>query len=505
MTPEETRIHAASAEESSSSTPNKSSPSNVVDESPHQRQSSALASFLTLPFELQQRIVTLACGPPTIDRWTLAGRSTSCTTTMLRLLYAGKVFYPLVSPLLYRHVRLTRPSTLHAFARTLCDKPALGQLLESLHLGEDEELPLDWWPILAEGRYGSNPKTLRLDLASGEDQPWRDSASVELDIHGFDKDVVRADALRQAFKSAREYLNVSMEEPRYEGPPRRDYRSEWCINVFKLKASMELYYLELRRLEKPTKDGTGVGQERVSKRQKTQHADHAPSYPRLCISSAASAGTSSAEDGGDFFHIDHTQLLERLRIPGSPTDGFNHPYLFACSSMYWIADGPNRGFHFGDQRHKSTASYGRLRAATATSSDGCAAAPPRDQWGPIDPATLQPATTVVEIIGLAHRVLTLASQVRSLSVTGIFELVVAGEQPAPLVNLYSLSIGPRPTEWGLLHLSHPDLSSVSKLRVCCNHISDELEAVLGKGKALQGLSQVQWSMMLDHSRERVAR
>ena len=515
MTPDETRIHAASAEISEVSQPTKSSPSNVIDEPTQQRQLDYLASFLTLPFELQQNIVALACGPPTIDRWTLAGRSNSCTAMMVRLLYAAKVFYPLVTPLLYSHVRLTRPSTLHAFARTLCDKPSLGELLESLHIGEDEELPLDWWPVRKDGVLGSKRRFLRLDLGDGDGQPWRSGASLELDTPTFEANAAKAHALRQAFRAATKSLRVSLDSARYEGPPRRDYRNEWCINVFHLKAVMELYYLETLRVEQVAKDGIDEGQKRVSKRQKTQGVEPPPAYPRLRMVSAATQKPLAEEDGRGIYQIDHTQFLERLRAPGSPTDSFNHPCLFARSGDFWLADGPDRATHVGDKTpHSTTDEEQEGSSATSTSEEesaasavstptqSCVAGSLSDQWGGADFA-VPPPMTVGENLDLARRVLSLASQVRSLSVTGLFELAVAGEDPPLLSKLQSLTIGPRPTgSREPLDLTHRELNSVVKLRLCDYHISDQVETVLGKS-ALQGLTELQWSMMLEYRRDQI--
>lgn len=79
----------------------------------------SLAGFWKLPNELQQRIVALACGPPTLHRHTVVARSTDCTTTMISLLRTARGFYAMTLPLLYAHVRLSRPSMLREFQSTL--------------------------------------------------------------------------------------------------------------------------------------------------------------------------------------------------------------------------------------------------------------------------------------------------------------------------------------------------------------------------------------------------
>lgn len=65
-----------------------------------------LAAFWKLPFELQYTIILAACGPPVLHRWTVVGRTTDCTSTMLALQRTSRMFYVMVTPLLYKYVRL---------------------------------------------------------------------------------------------------------------------------------------------------------------------------------------------------------------------------------------------------------------------------------------------------------------------------------------------------------------------------------------------------------------
>lgn len=49
--------------------------------------------------------------------------------------------------LLYRRVKIQRPSELKALQTTLANRPSLGRLIRSLHAGPLEELPEHWWPL----------------------------------------------------------------------------------------------------------------------------------------------------------------------------------------------------------------------------------------------------------------------------------------------------------------------------------------------------------------------
>lgn len=340
MITDEACIHAAPAQRGSDPTSTRPAPDHVNDALPQLRQPKSLTGFWQLPFELQQRILAAACGPPTLHRWTLAGRPTDCTTTMLRLLVAAKVFHPLVTPLLYRHVRLTRPSALHAFLHTLLARPSLGDLVRSLHLGEDEEIAVDWWPLRPSGLTGSDQKVLRLYLGGCDEMPWRGCSTLDLDTEDFDEDPAKADALDHAFQTATSYLNVSLDGPRNGALP-HDRNCAWCVGIIELAAAMELYYLELRRCEARAEQSAEQravgGKRRRSSRsygQKTQ-----PVYPRLRMGSGPMAPPGAQDFDRGFFDIQSPQILHRLASRGSPTDAFNHPLFFARSQASWATDG----------------------------------------------------------------------------------------------------------------------------------------------------------------------
>lgn len=474
-----------------------SSRSNIV--AAYNEPFGALNAFWKLPLELQQRILRVACGPPVLDRYTIVGRTTDCTTTMLSLVYAAKVFSPFITPLLYRHVRLTRPSALHAFLRTLSGNPPLGQLVRSLHLGDDKQLPADWWPVeghhdLADSKF--NRLTLQL---GGEGRPWRGCPTVELDTDDFHSDPAKANALDEAFQEATSYLNVSL-----VGPPRGSRHpyvrnDEWCVGIMELRAAMELYYLELLRCEE--RAGQSVKKSRGrSKRRKAEPP--AISYPRLRMGTSSFAIPAESDLARNVFQIDRSQVLKRLASPASPTDSFSHPYLFARSDATWWT----RGFRGGpedDVELPDTNEAGR--PATLLSMDHSSATPEAgasrsssalQACSSLDWSFPPTQATILDYIALAECLVALSPQVRNVSLTGFFTLLAAGEAFSAAQALQFLSIGPAHGAWVRpLQLNHSAIQSVKKLRVCGLVLGEECNSILGDNDALQQLEEFQWSVM----------
>lgn len=106
--------------------------------------------FCSLPLEIRERILILACGLPRVHHRRDPGLSTQCTKTINRLSLTSRALYAQMMPKLYENVRLTRPSDLDIFHTTIVARPALGQYVKRLHVGAVEPFSKDWWPIHGE-------------------------------------------------------------------------------------------------------------------------------------------------------------------------------------------------------------------------------------------------------------------------------------------------------------------------------------------------------------------
>lgn len=447
--------------------------------------------FWSLPYELQERILIEACASSPLHRRTIVGRSTDCTTTMLRLLQAAKVFQPLVFPLLYRNVRLTRPSALQAFLRTLSLNPSRGQLVQSLHVGPDQELPLDWWPIIPilDSNTGRQERQLLCLNLGGRGTPWCDAPVRRLDVTVLDADPSKAKALDEALTVAMRYFQVAMDDSPIRSLASEVRRDEWCVGMFGLQAVMELYYLELLHCDAKARQ-TACG--KVRKKSRSLANRRRPVYPRLEI--ALDPLAFPEEDGFDraVCVISHSQIQQRLTSPGAPTDSFEHPYLFARSNSVWYAHGPNYDVFLGTTNPLLEFSPTRTTAQNSAL-DGADTEP--------DPTTVSPEATssfmtISDCIASARSVFASTVNLRSLSLTGLFGSIIVRKLPPAFARLRSLTLGPSPLGWHApLVLHHPELNSITRLRVCGPLSPREVMSVSGDCGALQRLSELHWRMM----------
>lgn len=98
-------------------------------------------------------------------------------------------------------------------------------------------------------------------------------------------------------------------------------------------------------------------------------------------------------------------------------------------------------------------------------------------------------------VALAARIVQLTPHTRSLSLTGIFQLILAGQGSVLPQGLHSLTIGPSPGGWTQpIVLTHSALNCVKKLRICNYPLGEELQSIAGHNGALQQLTDFQWSI-----------
>lgn len=465
----------------------------------------SLAGFWALPLELQQGIVALACGPPAIPRHTRAGRSTDCTTTMLRLLQAGRAFSGLATPLLYSHVRLSRPSGLRAFHQTLATQPELGLLVESLHIGEDDALPNHWWPLRTTGRkepdydseddqserwldhldYGTpepkDPYRIFFRLNLGGEGRWRGCLFYEHELNApNDLDAAHL-ALDRAFDAASRDLDVNLQRRDRNYAERKISVNTWHIRVLEVQAAVELYYLDmLRRYEQ--------AQTAASRKEVMGVLETPFPYPSLRVGKEAASTLTSGESAvSKVFNVSRSQLLERLASAGSPADRFEHPLVCARSEVGWHAGALDGEAHYADSGDQIVD-----RPAQT----------PEDfphSWEPIAVLHFEAllATPVGENLALARDVLCLTPRVRSLSLTGNFDLCLTSELLTWQAHcLQAVTLGPCQTDWDkTLALSHPAIRTTKSLRVCQGLLPrEEFGWISGSSDALPQLEEFHWIM-----------
>lgn len=470
------------------------------------RQLSSLAGFWTLPQELRQLILFTACGLPVLPRHIIVGRSFDCTTTMISLLRTAKTFYATIIPMLYAHVRLSRPSTLRAFQRTLSDRPSLGQLVRSLHIGADEPLPETWWPAREAGCGDPDHKVfwLNLGVIDGKGPAWKDSDSYEHELDDYDEEDAEADALDDAFEAAAHDLQVNVRVRNRDGMGGDIGSDEWHVRVLELQAAIEIYYLEMQRCDNRAraKKEKELKRKIEKKKSSASRISIRPRYPPLRV--ARSGSSPSGNFGKGDFAIKRSQILERMTSAGAPTDSFIHPVLFARSALSWSAVDYDDKVHSGNNDREwnsveetvdafSTSYFSSTSAVPGTTVS--AASTTGAKIDLISNARLATAT-VSGILALARCVLSLTPRVRSLSLTGFFEHILVGERASCHQSLHTVSIGPPPVGWEVpLHFSNTALNTVKRLRVCgCMLEKKEAASICGDDGALPQLKKFVWSI-----------
>lgn len=459
------------------------------------RALTALTGFWRIPRELQQRILALSCQAPTLPRRTMVGRSFDCSETTLRLMHTSKFFYVFATPLLYKHIRITRPSILVQLQRTLASRPALGQLVRSLHIGADAALSTDWFPMRSLGCGDRSHVSFRLNVGEYIDK-W-DGHFQEPEVGHSDEQDPAIEALEAAFVSASQCMNVKL------GRSALDYSGlgigsdAWHIRIFEVQAAVELYCFEMRRC---------VAKAQKKAPLKKKHKTEAPtnpsrpvSYPRLLVYAASRASGRDDAAEKDVFRVSRSQLLARIASPGAPTDSFIHPILFARSNLSWYAQGPDGEIHEGERDEDEANDGAEVIGDVFFKPKG----PASDVDATVDPLSLTriSTATVGGNLALARSVAGFTTKLRSLAVTSFFERILAGMQPAGFSMLHSASIGPVPSRWPIpLFLDHSSLRSLKQLSICGIRLVDpDISELNGTSTVLTRLSKLQWSLNREYS------
>lgn len=103
--------------------------------------SSSFTTFSNLPPELRSLVLQYAYQEEDQE-----GMRTN-VKTLHRLVLVSRSLHSTLTPVLYANVKITQPSVLSDFHRSLCLRPSNAGLVRSLHLGQLADLNSEWWPI----------------------------------------------------------------------------------------------------------------------------------------------------------------------------------------------------------------------------------------------------------------------------------------------------------------------------------------------------------------------
>lgn len=295
---------------------------------------SPTASFATLPNELRVSIIATACQ----DDYDFAGVSGE---KALNLMLTSRDTYAITAPLLYKNIKITKPSVLADFERALTSHPDLGLLVKSLWLGPDRHLPHDWWPIKncepEAAAFGwqeiktSLKEQTQLPRGCAPLASWLLKSSKR-------RATPLSDAIIDAVESAQAGLGVTLSRPCRDSRDNEIGSAEYVIRVMEVQAALDLYLIELRRLEDEERSDA-EGFPTSEPRPKDNEPDSR--YPRLVIV-AAKASSSERSDGLDSgssdcsaqtFSLTRSKLVEHLARRGGSGDYFDHPLITARSDL----------------------------------------------------------------------------------------------------------------------------------------------------------------------------
>lgn len=222
----------------------------------------------------------------------------------------------------------------------------------------------------------------------------------------------------------------------------------------------------------------------------------------------------SEHDGKDrTLRLTTTQLNAHLARSGSLTDRLDNPLLLARSGVLMFDVHGHRPA--GDDWDVRDAPYsleqeeGYMRDYEGTSDFADLFAvgehlelDPEDDVYPdaVFTTALEPAMcstpTIGSLLALARSVLSYTPALENVSLTGFLERAICGKRPPPgLKALRAVSLGPPPPHWFIfLHLTHPALDRIEKLRICGSVLLNlEEYSICGEDGWLSGLKEFQYS------------
>lgn len=305
------------------------------------------------------------------------------------------------------------------------------------------------------------------------------------------------------------------------------YQEAYAIKVYMLQATLDLYLLEMRRVEE--RDGllvrpwsetmTGAV---VARDCEIKHQGKCRSYPPLKVMTpwpSTVTENANASKGPKPFVITLDQINQHLTRAGSATDRFDHPLIFCRSGAKdFLFDGPGRGEYVGtedpfelaheeDERplYKDKAKpedYADLWDVRGLERGWRRkdVVYPQDLSSDIDPTSPNSAT-LGSLLTMTRAILCTTPSLVNLSLSGFLERAVCGTRSPPgLRALKELSLGPAPPFWyAPMRLHHTALASVEKLRIVGVQLfKSEIADIAGRRGALPNLREVEWTLASEY-------
>lgn len=433
--------------------------------------------FLAMPEEIRGRILDLAYHLPLSTPSAHSKLSTTppidisntinlaCTC---RWLYLRTTFW------FWRDIRITRPSALQSIQRAVSSHPQLGRIIKSLHVGPEDELAeVRRYPIMWRPHAGSSGGSIRISssLRSAKEvqllprwcTPHSEWPVEHNDAHG------TSEAISGALRAVERSLSYRLE--RYLS---WQSAQTWDL-AYQAQAALDLYLMSMRRLE--DEHGPLTADTDSKSCSSSIIKDKQPlNYPALVlVGTEAQPTLTPASNFSSQLVLTRQQLLQHIARPGSATDSFDHPLLFARSGFDARAQGT---------RSRLARKEPELRiqrepedAADVFTSEGVdnINEPKNRYTDSLDflDITHVNAPTAGSILAILRSLLAMTPRLSNLSLTGFLERAFCGSRlGAQLKSLRCLTLGPPPAlrSWhmpmNLGGLDNGGLNRVEKIRIC---------------------------------------
>lgn len=440
----------------------------------------------------------------------------------------------IVSGILLRRVRITRPSSLRSLFTLLARRPDLAAHVKSIHLGPDKEPDSIWyrWPIAGAG-YGWPNLGLRSTLDEITDAarvpPWysRDTIWHDLDRNG----KCTTHAVSNAIEAATKGLDVEPWRKAYSKSGLHIGIRAWTSRLFLLVAALDVYILRMREVEDACNyDHPSVSQWLRLWPQECIKNTCSHEYPRYQVLFEPSRLPTeiASNDGHQVFTVTEAQLWEHLERRRGPADNFDHATIFTSSTRLGLdigeeqwkrvrdeLQGPGAPQVYTDTHWRQLMGYdpyqeldcvydpleklpsGRSRYEEASQEEkeagrqrAASPSPDKSEGRPKGRPVQNRANRAEDLLAMAHYIFSLLSQVTNVSVTGLFFRALPALQAQ---SVRSLIIGPRARYWD--DVLPPDVTSCKnlvRLRIVGMMSSSDATKIV---QQLRHLKHLEWEVI----------
>lgn len=393
-------------------------------------------------------------------------RDTSSLATLSRVC---RHFYHQVASLLWTEICITRPSSLYALHQALLAHPERAKLISTLHIGPQDILPRDWWPLRrfsvlntrGRGPIAHAHRCMATSLEKAQLPPHCETRAlwpVDDTYSG-----CRQAAVRNAIKVAEVSLGIDLVKQGFGVTMAHQIES-----IFEVQAALDLYLCKLKRIDEADRR-KGLSSHLQCGARQCKH------YPPLFVTANTTRPLSFPAPNRAVL-LYRTQLIRHLARRGACTDRFDHPLILSRSGFEFDVSltmesmnerPPERGDRYTARSQNwamdSLERYSWYEVTVLKEEDQ--AATDSGVSKPLNPAVINTAT-LGAILRLARAVLKLTASVKTVSLTGFLQHAFGVDCQVP--SLRRLSLGPSMPYWnanpavtGLSHLEELRISGAA--------------------------------------------